>query len=81
MTVSTSPLRGFSTAEFEARYARAQEVMREHRLDALLLTAPPNVRYFTGFDSQFWESPTRPWFVVAPLDRPPIAVIPEIGEP
>lgn len=81
MTVQISSLRGFSTAEFEARYARAQTVMREHRLDALLLTAPPNVRYFTGFDSQFWESPTRPWFVIAPLDRAPIAVIPEIGEP
>lgn len=42
MTVQTTPLRGFSTAEFEARYARAQAVMRDHQLDALLLTAPPS---------------------------------------
>jgi Xaa-Pro aminopeptidase len=81
MTAQIMPLRGFTTAEFEARYARAQDVMRQHELDALLLTAPPNVRYFTGFDSQFWESPTRPWFIVAPLHGEPIAVIPEIGEP
>ncbi len=39
------------------------------------------MRYFTGFDSQFWESPTRPWFVVVPLSGAPVAVIPEIGAP
>jgi Xaa-Pro aminopeptidase len=55
--------------------------MHRHRLDALLLTTPANVRYFTGFDTQFWESPTRPWFVVVPLKGVPIAVIPEIGAP
>jgi Xaa-Pro dipeptidase len=55
--------------------------MRKHGLDALLVSAPPNVRYFSGFDTQFWESPTRPWFIVVPLDGNPIAVIPEIGAP
>lgn len=75
------PQRGFSAAEFEKRTARAQKIMDRHGFDALLLTAPPNVRYFTGFDSQFWESPTRPWFVVVPREGAPIAVIPEIGAP
>ena len=75
------PKRGFTPAEFEQRCLRAQKLMHEHRLDALLITAPPNFRYFTGFDSQFWESPTRPWFVVVPLEGEPIAVIPEIGAP
>ncbi|QIG49055.1 aminopeptidase P family protein [Nordella sp. HKS 07] len=75
------PQRGFSAAEFEKRAARAQKIMDRHGFDALLLTAPPNVRYFTGFDSQFWESPTRPWFVVVPREGAPIAVIPEIGAP
>ena len=74
------PERGFPQAEFEARLQRAQSRMREERLDAILLTAEPEVRYFTGFLTQFWESPTRPWFVVLPLDGKPIAVIPEIGE-
>src|SRR5262249_17539280 len=32
-------------------------------------------------DTQFWESPTRPWFIVVPAAGAPIAVIPEIGEP
>jgi len=75
------PRRGFTPAEFERRTQRAQAIMRDHSLDALLVTAPPNVRYFTGFDSQFWESPTRPWFVVVPSEGKPIAVIPEIGAP
>ncbi len=75
------PKRGFTPAEFEQRTARAQKIMQRHGFDALLLTAPPNVRYFTGFDSQFWESPTRPWFIIVPLEGAPIAVIPEIGAP
>ncbi len=76
-----APRRGFDRAEFELRTGRAQKVMRKHNLDAIVLTLPPNIRYFTGFDSQFWESPTRPWFVVVPADGLPIAVIPEIGGP
>lgn len=75
------PTRGFSPAEFETRVSRAQKIMRAAELDAVFVTSPPNVRYFTGFDSQFWESPARPWFVVVPLEGKPIAVIPEIGAP
>ncbi len=71
---------GFSTAEFEERTQRVQAMMRAKRLDAILLTTEPNVRYFTGFYTQFWESPTRPWFLVIPADAKPIAVIPTIGE-
>lgn len=47
----------------------------------MLLTTEPEVRYFTGFDTIFWLSPTRPWFVVIPAKGAPIAVIPEIGGP
>ena len=71
--------RGFAPAEFEARLSRAQALMAAHELDGLLLTTAPNVRYFTGFATNFWESPTRPWFVLVPRDGKPIAVIPEIG--
>jgi Xaa-Pro dipeptidase len=55
--------------------------MTAQGLDALVLTGPPNVRYFSGFDTQFWESPTRPWFLVVPRASEPIAVVPEIGAP
>jgi Xaa-Pro aminopeptidase len=78
---SGAPARGFSPEEFAGRTARAQRLMHQARLDALLVTAPPNSRYFSGFDSQFWESPTRPWFIVVPADGEPIAVIPDIAAP
>ncbi len=69
----------FVPAEFERRLERARAVMSRHRFDALLCTTPANIRYFTGFDTRFWESPTRPWFVIVPLADDPIAVIPEVG--
>ncbi len=75
------PGRGFARQEFELRTGRAQQIMRKHELDAIVLTTAPNVRYFTGFDSQFWESPTRPWFLVVAAQGAPISVIPEIGAP
>lgn len=73
------PARGFPAAEFEARTDRAQRMMRDLEIDAMLLTTEPNVRYFTGFFTQFWLSPTRPWFLLVPLEGKPIAVIPTIG--
>jgi Xaa-Pro aminopeptidase len=73
--------RGFGPEEFEARLARAQAAMTHDELDALVVTTAPNVRYFTGFNTQFWESPTRPWFIVVPREGAPVAVIPEIGLP
>lgn len=75
----TAPPRGFETSEFAARTAAAQSLMDKAGLSALLLTTEPEVRYYTGFLTRFWESPTRPWFVVVPLSGPPIAVIPSIG--
>ncbi|MGB7432502.1 MAG: Xaa-Pro peptidase family protein [Ahrensia sp.] len=74
-----TPPRGFTTAEFEARTARAQALMAQAGLDALLLTTEPEVRYFTGYLTRFWESPTRPWFLLVPASGKPVAVIPSIG--
>ena len=71
---------GCDAAEFEGRLLRAQCLMTEHELDGLLLTTGPNFRYFTGFDTEFWESPTRPWFLIAPREGAPTAVVPEVGE-
>ena len=76
-----APARGFPRAEYEGRAERAQALMGEYELDGLLVTSEQHVRLFTGFDSQFWASPTRPWFVVIPREGDLIAVIPEIGGP
>ncbi len=73
------PPRGFPASEFAERTRRAQALMAEAALDALLLTTEPEIRYYTGFLTRFWESPTRPWFVILPTSGKPIAVIPSIG--
>jgi len=73
--------RGFELIEFESRMLRAQSQMTARKLDAVVITAPHNWRYFAGFTTQFWESPTRPWFLILPRTGEPIAVIPTIGEP
>lgn len=69
----------FPEAEYRARVARAQALMQAAALDALLLTTEADVRYVTGFLTRFWESPTRPWYVVLPASGAPVAVIPSIG--
>lgn len=74
-----TPRRGFQTSEFEARLAKAQNLMAINSIDGLLLTTEPEIRYFTGYLTRFWESPTRPWFLIVPQSGKPIAVIPSIG--
>lgn len=73
------PKRGFSQTEFELRLEKVQARMHLEKHDAILLTTEPDIRYYTGFFTQFLESPTRPWFVILPSNGKPIAVIPEIG--
>jgi Xaa-Pro aminopeptidase len=75
------PPHGFPDSKFAARLARAQRIMTKHRFDALVVTTPFDVRYFSGLDMQFWESPTRPWFLVVPAEGEIVAVVPEIGAP
>ncbi|MGI9408117.1 MAG: M24 family metallopeptidase [Hyphomicrobiaceae bacterium] len=75
----TSPHRGFTDEEFHNRLARAQRAMDQAGLDALLLTTHPDIYYFTGYLTRFWESPTRPWFLLVPASGLPVAVIPSIG--
>ncbi len=77
--MANPPVRGFTQSEFEARTERAQQMMRADEIDAMLLTTEAHVRYFSGFLTQFWQSPTRPWFLLIPLKGKPIAVIPTIG--
>jgi len=53
--------------------------MAETGVDVLLLTTEAEVRYFSGFHTAFWQSPTRPWFLLVPRSGQPVAVIPAIG--
>ena len=75
------PKHGFPAEEFAHRHARARKSMDAAGLDAFVVTTPANIRYFTGFETQFWESPTRPWYLIVPRKGEIIAVFPSIGEP
>jgi len=72
-------MKGFDKAEYEKRVKKARQLMQENKLEMLLVTSPHNFRYFTGLDSYFWESPTRPWFLLLSINHDPVAIIPSIG--
>ena len=72
---------GFPEAEYAARVARAQDGLAALSAGALLITTEADIRYFTGFLTRFWESPSRSWFLIVPARGKPIAVIPSIGQP
>lgn len=76
-----TPERGFPPEEFQRRTVAAQKLMAASGIDALLLMSEAEVRYFSGFHTLFWQSPTRPWFLIVPATGKPIAIIPEIGAP
>ena len=61
------------------RMAKAQAAMNDNGLDAMLFCTEAEVRYFSGFRTQFWQSPTRPWYLILPASGQPIAIIPDIG--
>ena len=69
----------FLEAEFYQRTEKTQKLMYERGFDSILLCTEAEVRYYTGFRSLFWQSPTRPWFVIIHQSGKPIAIIPEIG--
>jgi len=54
-------------------------MMAARGLSGILLMTEAELRYFSGFQTLFWQSPTRPWFLFVPAQGKPTAVIPEIG--
>ena len=69
----------FTPSEFANRTHAAQGMMDALGLDAILVNTEAELRYFSGFRTLFWQSPTRPWFLILPRQGDPIAVIPTIG--
>ena len=69
----------FPKEEFANRISKIQENLEKESLQAVIITSPSNFRYFSGLDSNFWESPTRPWFLVISQKNPIKAIVPSIG--
>ena len=66
-------MRGFDKTEYKERVLKTQKLMEKKNVDILLISSPQNFRYFTGLNSYFWESPTRPWFLLISQSNDPIA--------
>ena len=64
MTTGISPI---STDELKGRISKAQRLMQEQEIGALLLDAGTSLKYFTGLS----------WW---PSERPMVAVVPAFGE-
>ena len=69
----------FPKEEFANRISKIQENLEKENIEAIIITSPSNFRYFSGLDSNFWESPTRPWFLIISKNDPIKAIIPSIG--
>jgi Xaa-Pro aminopeptidase len=66
--MSTVPM-----TEYEARVRRARELMREHKIDGLVVTDPSSFYYFTGQKVPTWML-GRPSCFVLPLDGEPALI-------
>ena len=69
----------FPKEEFVNRISKIQEKLEKESIQAVIITSPSNFRYFSGLDSNFWESPTRPWFLVISQKNSIKAIVPSIG--
>lgn len=67
----TAPRREFPESEYRARTKAAQRLMAELEPEAVPNTTESEFPYFTGFLSQCWLSPSRPWFRILPAAGKP----------
>lgn len=71
----------FEPGEYRRRLLGARRRMAEAAIDCLFLTSEKNIRYLTGFHTQIWVSPTRPRYVLVPIDGEPVAIVPVTNVP
>lgn len=65
--------------DHDERVERVQALMKRERVELSLVSNPTNFRYLTGIVSDFFISPTRPWFLLVPATGGPVAVVPDVG--
>ena len=69
----------FPKEEYLKRLDNIHKKLENENIDAIVITTPANFRYFSGLDSNFWESPTRPWFLIISKNGKIKALVPSIG--
>ena len=69
----------FPKEEYLKRLDDIHKKLENENIDAIVITSPANFRYVSGLDSNFWESPTRPWFLIISKNGKIKALVPSIG--
>ena len=68
----TGRRQAFSTAEFQARLARVRQQMQSRRIDVLLVSAPENIYYLTGYQTSGYFAYQA---LIIPESGPPLLLI------
>jgi Xaa-Pro aminopeptidase len=68
----------FTREEYEERLHRARRLMAEERIDALLVSAPANLVYLSGYRTQLFDSNFRPFLAIIPLESEPVLLLPDL---
>lgn len=66
----------FLPEEYRRRVEKARYRMSVAGVDCLFLTSEKNIRYLTGFNTQGWAISTFPRYVLLPVEKEPIAIVP-----
>ena len=65
----------FPREEYLARYARTQQILKRHGLDALFLTQRQNLRYFAGLRDGAWDAHHFYFMVLLPVEGDPVLFV------
>ncbi len=66
----------FAREEYLQRHSRIVELLKESGLYALMVTAEPNVNYYSGWRNFIpWWTYSRPYILVIPVDRDPVLMV------
>src|SRR5437868_3452201 len=65
----------FPRAEYQARYARTQQVLKRRGLNALFLTQRQNLRYFAGLRDGAWDAYHFYFLLLLPAEGEPVLFV------
>jgi len=68
----------FPKSEYEARYLKCQFLMKEARIDVLMLTKGSNIFYFSGYRTSLFSSHFRPFVLLIPQSGEPSMIVPNL---
>jgi Xaa-Pro aminopeptidase len=73
------PYQEFSLGEYRLRIENAKELMKKHKIDALLIFCTENLRYYSGFvkPSYGYTKEWRQGFII-PREDDPVMIVPHI---